>query len=337
MEQALPAPFAEERYLKALDKEVTLEDAVNGSTWRVSFQAPGGYEHWSTGWPEFAQKNNLHRGNIVLFALHSRSRFLFTVFNDQGCQIVPPASRAKHVSSEEEKCGVVNSPSCPKHFTRRVELQKLETNGADHSSHDADDDLPAQKIIGHDIACQAALMHSLQQQPRKRKFKASAAQDNHKICVCMGFSYGIHHREEKKPLVNNQCEDPEIVLDRCQKALEHIQLAECLLDMSQTNHLPLVKERSAFSEMTDQTNSDRVEPTTDHNIQVDHLNPIWFTFMSKRRVVTKVERREAKNAASRYSRTLRRPHCMAVMQESHVYKEFIMVTHFLSPKLHLNL
>lgn len=110
MEQTLPAPLAEERYLKlgkvedALDKEVTLEDAVNGSTWRVSFHAPGGYEHWSTGWPEFAQKNNLHRGNLVLFLLVSRSRFLFTVFNDQGCQIVPPASRAKqevHVSSEE--------------------------------------------------------------------------------------------------------------------------------------------------------------------------------------------------------------------------------------------
>ena len=127
-------------------------------------------------------------------------------------------------------------------------------------------------------------MHSLQQQPRKRKFKASVA-----------------------------------------------------------HHLPLVEERLAFSEMTDQTNSelcgDRVEPTTDHNIQVAHLNPIWFTFISKRRVVTKLECREAKNAASRYSQTLgvRRPNCMAVMQESQVYKEFIMVRHFLSPKLHLNL
>ncbi|KAG0567576.1 hypothetical protein KC19_7G144900 [Ceratodon purpureus] len=331
----LPIPFTREHYLK-LDREVTLEDAVNGRTWKVSFQA-NGYKTWSHGWPAFANDNNLHRGNMVLFALVAHSHFHFTVFNDQGCQIIHPSIVKQETNpTSQEKCVVNRSsfhlPSCPKYYARRVKLkQEFQEDEIDtsHEVKDIDERTTAQNI-GQDKLSRAALVHDFQQP--KRKFKASAtsaAQNNHKICIHMGFPCGVHHPEQKPKVqpasqtLTDQCEDHSGLLDQCQKGLEQVHLSKCNMD---TNH-PLVEERTLSGMEMSEPNSESGTILGASHVQSDrkaHLDPIWFTFLSKRRVVTNEEKREAKAAASKYSRALRKPNSITVMKEFHVYRDFIM-------------
>lgn len=88
---------------------------------------------------------------------------------------------------------------------------------------------------------------------------------------------------------------------------------------------PLVDEMT--TSVTNCESGNTFEVSDDHVIKTTHLNPFWFTFMSKRRVETNAEKREAKVAASGYSRALRRANFITIMMEFHVYKEFVMVRH----------
>ena len=279
------------------------------STWKVLFRAEG-YRDWTRGWPEFSQQNNLQRGNVIVFALVSHSRFVFTLFNDQGCQIIHPsrAMQENKLGSEEKpilppvKCEVNkissqwHSPSCPKHYPRtaqpKLEIQEDGENIVSHvvnrsddfpvgyTGHDKSCQASPQNVdldkacqatpqnIGLDEACQATLNHKLKQVQPKRKFNAFAnsAQNNHHICIHMGFSCGLHHHEEKpkiRPLNQtlDQSEDSDVLLEQCQKGIEQIQIAE-----------------------------------SDHQPKEAHLNPILFKFTSKRSVVTKAAKREARLA-----------------------------------------
>lgn len=102
----------------------------------------------------------------------------------------------------------------------------------------------------------------------------------------------------------DQSED-EHFIGEWQKQLEQVPTAECI-DISK----PLVKAGRAFSEeTTSEDNSDSghtLEVPDDQPLKMPRLDPIWFTFESKRRVVTDGERQEAKHIESRYRRILRR-------------------------------
>ena len=108
--QKIPTAFIKGHF-RELQQEVTLQNG-DGKAWKVSFRNAEKYPHWKVGWRAFSKGNNLHAGDIIVFALVANSQFLFTVFDKHGIMkknIAPviknhhtPNSSKTHSTGEEE-------------------------------------------------------------------------------------------------------------------------------------------------------------------------------------------------------------------------------------------
>lgn len=246
-----------------MDKEVSLENAVDGRTWTVAFRVPEEFPVWTQGWPELAFHYNLQPGHILVFVLVTHSRFRFTLFNDHGCQIIHPAFSPPS--------------SSPQFYSRRLQSGKSEGATA-----------------------------ALKSRAAPWKSKAQPDDGNHHICIQMGISCVVHHN------VNPTSRDGKQILEQCEEPGSAGLEPTCM-------HTGPLQEERALSVTTSQSAGILVD---DVPVQIAHVNPISFVFLSKRRDVMPVERRAARRAASRYSHTLSIPNSMTVLRPSHVYKDF---------------
>ena len=108
--QKIPTAFIKGHF-RELQQEVTLQNG-DGKAWKVSFRYAEKYPSWKVGWRAFSKDNNLHAGDIIVFALVANSQFLFTVFDKHGIMkknIAPviknhhtPDSSKTHSTDEEE-------------------------------------------------------------------------------------------------------------------------------------------------------------------------------------------------------------------------------------------
>lgn len=248
------APEAREFWTRRVTLHGGKQERGHAGKWRplllvVSGWQSQGWKVWRQGFPEFAQDNNLQRDNTLVFALVAHSRFHFTLFNDQGCQIIPPFRAKQEIKLITEKKddlyrSTFHSPSCPKHYSRRVQPGLV--SHANDVKNIAEDS--ATNNIGQNKVCQCCTVSS--NRSAHSKLLPDLQLKTITIFVSIRVCHEGYNQHEEKPEVQSvnqtldQSED-ESLLEECQKGHEQFQIVKTCLDSNQ----PRVEER-ALSEMT---------------------------------------------------------------------------------------
>jgi hypothetical protein len=319
--QAVPVPFAHQHF-RELDRVISLEDG-EGRTWRVSFGTPRKQPTWSQGWDRVARDNHLKPGDVVVFVLLRKSCFRFTLFDADGNMRKKSTASSANADESALICKEEESPGS--------------------SSWSFQDKLPSVSNRG-----------STEQYPKTKKRTFAVATDHLNTNQEAGYggrdgsAPGNRHghaepnqwpvpakkqtseppcKERKMQKTDEEFEAPCQTLDR----LKEEKILKSKVERDTIAHTTSMKGALKYCADVDpynplQSSSVPTAPRDTSPRTFESFEPSAFTFKSKRRRITPLERQRAGDSAMAHAKILTEHHFVSVMSETHIYRDFHLVS-----------